>query len=494
MVCFTHSGRVTFLSLRKPSDTLGQETLEPSLWDVDKSEISVTQDASDCPVARGLEVLRKQKSSLAYAVTTIKQLFPDEQLLQMLQELGFISRQEDASLDSNTVPDPKGSTAENEIPESSASSGFLFLLLRWSRVAFVPPLVSLALTFGFLNFLFELSSLSAHARQKYPLSCFRLVANDDNPSKTESSTCNYLSKSLRHLLETGKYSDMEFHVSSDGNKDEDGAEVVFKAHRVVVATRCEWFNRALHSGMKESIERKFYIEDCSPEVFNLFLQYLYGGAADDYAELSEELLADLLTLADRYETEELMRICELLLAKQLNEKNISLILSFAENIGAQQLKADALAYIKNCTHSIDMDDIEKLSDDLKKQINFILVKKAMSASCGIMPKLEKRPAIYQKISTGESRGVSLATQQQQQPELLSDSGSSNDSTCSEHLFDNQNDISTSSSEGEQSNDLIACVQELRAVLGADTSQNELIQIAIKADFNVNRALNFYFEQ
>ena len=31
--------------------------------------------------------------------------------------------------------------------------------------------------------------------------------------------------------------------------------VEIAAHRVIVATRCDWFRRALLSGMKESIER-----------------------------------------------------------------------------------------------------------------------------------------------------------------------------------------------------------------------------------------------
>ncbi len=47
--------------------------------------------------------------------------------------------------------------------------------------------------------------------------------------------------------------------------------------------------------------RKFFIEGCSPEVFKLFLQYLYGATVEDFENLSEEMLAELITLADRYE-------------------------------------------------------------------------------------------------------------------------------------------------------------------------------------------------
>lgn len=37
--------------------------------------------------------------------------------------------------------------------------------------------------------------------------------------------------------------------------EEDKEEIIIKAHRVIVAARCDWFRRALLSGMKESIDR-----------------------------------------------------------------------------------------------------------------------------------------------------------------------------------------------------------------------------------------------
>ena len=72
-----------------------------------------------------------------------------------------------------------------------------------------------------------------------------------------------LSTSLGNLLETSAFADLVFVVSDASSSHVDlNAEpkhrdqaVVFKAHRVVVATRCNWFRIALGSGMKESSER-----------------------------------------------------------------------------------------------------------------------------------------------------------------------------------------------------------------------------------------------
>lgn len=40
--------------------------------------------------------------------------------------------------------------------------------------------------------------------------------------------------------------------------------------------------------------------------------------------------------------------------------------------------------------------------------------------------------------------------------------------------------------------LAQCVSELRIVLGASPSQEMLVQISRAADYDANRALNFYF--
>ena len=55
-----------------------------------------------------------------------------------------------------------------------------------------------------------------------------------------------LSKGCQQLFESHELSDMQF-VLSEG-------ETVIHAHRVIVAARCQWFKRALLSGMKEAID------------------------------------------------------------------------------------------------------------------------------------------------------------------------------------------------------------------------------------------------
>ena len=74
-----------------------------------------------------------------------------------------------------------------------------------------------------------------------------------------------LAHSVMQLLISGDHADMRFILNkTDFCHNATCAEckriieqnsLEIAAHRVIVATRCDWFRRALLSGMKESIER-----------------------------------------------------------------------------------------------------------------------------------------------------------------------------------------------------------------------------------------------
>lgn len=75
-----------------------------------------------------------------------------------------------------------------------------------------------------------------------------------------------LAHSVMQLLISGDHADMRFILDkTDLSHNASCAEckrisdeqksLEIPAHRVIVATRCDWFRRALLSGMKESIER-----------------------------------------------------------------------------------------------------------------------------------------------------------------------------------------------------------------------------------------------
>lgn len=84
-----------------------------------------------------------------------------------------------------------------------------------------------------------------------------------------SSVNSNLSKFCLQLLKNEVGTDMEFEImtsnsTSDQTVREHARETsspvefessIMKAHRVIVAARCDWFRRALLSGMREAIDK-----------------------------------------------------------------------------------------------------------------------------------------------------------------------------------------------------------------------------------------------
>ena len=66
---------------------------------------------------------------------------------------------------------------------------------------------------------------------------------------------SHLARGCQQLLETREFSDMQFILPAAVGVEGGGGEVVIPAHRVIVAARCEWFKKALLSGMKEAIDK-----------------------------------------------------------------------------------------------------------------------------------------------------------------------------------------------------------------------------------------------
>uniref|UniRef100_A0A1L8DML4 BTB domain-containing protein n=1 Tax=Nyssomyia neivai TaxID=330878 RepID=A0A1L8DML4_9DIPT len=194
-----------------------------------------------------------------------------------------------------------------------------------------------------------------------------------NPPAIVNST---LSKSALRLLHSSHLSDMEFEVivPSGGcqqmqNKVDRLAKTtvhVFKAHRVIVAARCEWFRKALLSGMKEDIHRKITIHDTSPVIFRRLLLYLYGAPIDK--TVGAEQLCELMLLADRYSIDELKDICEHTLRSQIDEESVILLLSISDRFNTAILKANCLSFISSHSHVTHLDIFAELPESLQNEV------------------------------------------------------------------------------------------------------------------------------
>ncbi|CAG7666507.1 unnamed protein product [Allacma fusca] len=184
-----------------------------------------------------------------------------------------------------------------------------------------------------------------------------LVSNLCTPPKSKNSI---LAQNAAKLLFSPLHSDMVFEISNETESLE------IPSHRVIVAARCDWFRRALLSGMKESIQKRIVIHDCSVAVFQQFLRYVYTG---QFGTDVSEYLSELIALADRYEIDGLKSSCEQELAlRHLDENSVIYLLSMADQFNARSLRRSCMEYIASNPGVMAKELFEELSPELQMEV------------------------------------------------------------------------------------------------------------------------------
>lgn len=201
---------------------------------------------------------------------------------------------------------------------------------------------------------------------------------------------NRLSKAATQLLRSGQETDMVFEVitsgetdnvidhtgeaSNENQTDTNSEPEVSKveAHRVIIAARCDWFRRALLSGMQEDINRKIQVHNTSPYLFSLFLEYLYSGRLE-CSSLTVDQLAEMLLLSDRYELDSLKQACEHGLKSHLDDDSVLYFFSMADQFNAKILKSACVQFIAQHPDVMDSELFAELPDNLQTEIYDLVI-------------------------------------------------------------------------------------------------------------------------
>lgn len=210
--------------------------------------------------------------------------------------------------------------------------------------------------------------------------------------------------------------------------------------------------------MRESIERRIILHDCSSSAFTTFLQFLYSSLYQlDLAQYSVDHLAELLLLADRYEVDDLKSACEEGLCGQLDEDSVLCLLGLADQFQAGRLRAMCFEFAAQHPELLSPECLEDLSPELQAELTGL--------TAWIRP--QDRPR------QGEKNIEDLTTNLKLTSSDLEDAGL-------------ELSLTTDSSRLE------TCVAALRDVLGPLIPEDQLVQVALSADCHVNRALNHFF--
>ncbi|RWS19624.1 BTB/POZ domain-containing protein 9-like isoform X2, partial [Leptotrombidium deliense] len=102
-------------------------------------------------------------------------------------------------------------------------------------------------------------------------------------------SCFGLCEDIKSLCETGKFSDVTLDV--------DGVE--YKVHKLILASRCPYFETMLYGQTEESKMDVIPMNPTSEKAFELTLKYIYTGHIDDTCLTIDDLI-DVIRLADEY--------------------------------------------------------------------------------------------------------------------------------------------------------------------------------------------------
>lgn len=285
---------------------------------------------------------------------------------------------------------------------------------------------------------------------------------------------NALVSGCSKLLDSQQYSDMCFVLRSTSGNTE---PVIIHSHRVVVAARCEWFKRALLSGMKEAIDKKIEVLDTEEDTFRKFLNFLYG-VSISLEGLDLEEVSELLVLGDRYEVGTLRSLCESELLNRLGNTNVFSLLEMADQFSMVSFKEACFHYIV-CNPDVIFTEVEgyaAISEELKENLQDHL--------------LANDPRLLLQHSTNPAEQTPPPTPPQSPP-------------STSPLGDMHPVVPMlewrrvgGEEQGEELEEeglgMSAALVQLKDIVGSDANEDILKNLLLAADMDVNRAVNFYF--
>ena len=327
--------------------------------------------------------------------------------------------------------------------------------------------------------------------EKSPLD---LTAEFSLPLKSTESNLSAFSYSLLQSLEG---CDMEFEIkesdpcfgsaSSTEQEKSKSISTSIKAHRVIVSARCPWFRRALTSGMKESIEKKIVLHDCNIAVFRCFLQFLYSGLYKLDLNLEHpQFLADLLLLADRYEVDDLKSCCEEALIIKVDSNSCFALLVLADQFQAGRLRRSCFEYIAQHPALSTEENLEELPANLREEIKNLgtWIREGLLAGADTSePKKEESLRFYFK----ERRDNKI----DEDASLREVEDLTNNMRLTAQELEEERELERIPLTTDSTR-LDSCVVSLREVLGPLVPEEILLQVALSADCNIDRALNHFF--
>ncbi|KAJ5073518.1 hypothetical protein M0811_08635 [Anaeramoeba ignava] len=171
-----------------------------------------------------------------------------------------------------------------------------------------------------------------------------------------------LSTNYKQLFSpSNEFSDFQVIVTSPSNNLN-----YFNCHKCILASRNEYFQGLLRSGMKESIESKVIINGILPSIMEIILEYIYSGSM----KISLENALEVLDAAKRFLLDkQIVREINSFISENINSENVCQIMDFAEQKQLNDMQKRCSKFIqKNLKKMCENESILNLSEDLFKKL------------------------------------------------------------------------------------------------------------------------------
>uniref|UniRef100_A0A0K0EQX4 BTB domain-containing protein n=1 Tax=Strongyloides stercoralis TaxID=6248 RepID=A0A0K0EQX4_STRER len=167
--------------------------------------------------------------------------------------------------------------------------------------------------------------------------------------ETEIDHSDKVIENLSHLCFSKSLSDITLSIG----------ETKIPAHKMVLASRSDYFKNLFNSGMKETVSCEIVLHENNIHAFKICLKYLYTGKIDFHL-MPIDMAIDIFIISNKYAFEDLEELCTKYFKLNIEEKNICSLLMVCLAYDLEEVESLVLHYIDK--HGNDILNLSEFLD------------------------------------------------------------------------------------------------------------------------------------
>ncbi|XP_050538973.1 BTB/POZ domain-containing protein 9 isoform X2 [Daktulosphaira vitifoliae] len=185
------------------------------------------------------------------------------------------------------------------------------------------------------------TSSSSASGDHSPAECKSPLSIAKQHSYEQIDHAHFLASDIGTLYLNDRFSDVVLLVNGER----------FHAHRVVLASRSDYFRALLYGGLKESHQSEVEISEASVNSFKKLLEYIYSGRMN-LSILKDEVILEIFSLSNLFGFTNLELSLSKYLRSNINVHNVCSMFAAARLYQHKELVLESLIFIDNHAHDV----------------------------------------------------------------------------------------------------------------------------------------------